>query len=51
MNAYAVQRLDAKVTRLGVVLIPDGTPNEAEGVLNPASARTRDGSLVLYPRV
>jgi predicted GH43/DUF377 family glycosyl hydrolase len=51
MNAPAVQRLDVKVTRLGVVLIPDGTPNEAEGVLNPASARTRDGALVLYPRV
>jgi predicted GH43/DUF377 family glycosyl hydrolase len=51
MNAHAVQRFDPKVTRLGVVLIPDGSPNEAEGVLNPASARTRDGSLVLYPRV
>jgi predicted GH43/DUF377 family glycosyl hydrolase len=51
MNAHAVERLDATVTRLGVVLTPDGSPNEADGVLNPASARTRDGQLVLYPRV
>jgi predicted GH43/DUF377 family glycosyl hydrolase len=51
MNANAVERFDATVTRLGVVLSPDGSPNEAEGVLNPASARTRDGALLLYPRV
>jgi predicted GH43/DUF377 family glycosyl hydrolase len=51
MNAQAVQRFDATVTRLGVVLAPDGSANEAEGVLNPASARTRDGALLLYPRV
>lgn len=30
--------------------MPDGDPSEAEGVLNPASARTRDGALLLYPR-
>ena len=40
----------AEVTRLGAVLVPDGDPREAEGVLNPASARTRDGRLLLYPR-
>jgi predicted GH43/DUF377 family glycosyl hydrolase len=51
MNAHAVQQLDATVSRLGVVLTPDGSPSEAEGVLNPASARLRDGSLLLYPRV
>ncbi len=51
MNAQLVQRFDATVTRLGVVLTPDGSPAEAEGVLNPASARTRDGGLLLYPRV
>jgi predicted GH43/DUF377 family glycosyl hydrolase len=50
MNAHAVA-LNATVTRLGVVLTPDGSPNEAEGVLNPASARGRDGTLILYPRV
>jgi predicted GH43/DUF377 family glycosyl hydrolase len=51
MNAHAAQRFDAAITRLGVVLTPDGSLNEAEGVLNPASARTRDGGLLLYPRV
>lgn len=50
-NAQALARFNATVTRLGVVLTPDGSANEAEGVLNPASARTRDGALVLYPRV
>ena len=37
--------------RLGVVMIPDpGRPEEAWGVLNPASARAPDGELYLYPR-
>lgn len=40
----------AELERLGPVLSPDGDPREANGVLNPASARTRDGRLVLYPR-
>jgi predicted GH43/DUF377 family glycosyl hydrolase len=31
-------------------MTPDGDPSEVEGVLNPACARTRDGSLLLYPR-
>ncbi len=51
MNAHVAQQIKATVTRLGVVLAPDGSPNEVEGVLNPASTRTRDGSLLLYPRV
>jgi len=51
MNLHVVQRFEATVTRLGVALAPDGSANEVEGVLNPASARTRDGSLLLYPRV
>jgi predicted GH43/DUF377 family glycosyl hydrolase len=42
--------MHAAVERLGPVLVPDGDPNEVEGVLNPASARTRDGDLLLYPR-
>lgn len=29
---------------------PDGSPEEAGGVLNPACARTPDGDLLLYPR-
>jgi predicted GH43/DUF377 family glycosyl hydrolase len=36
--------------RRGIVLEPNGDPSECEGVLNPASARTRDGKLLLYPR-
>lgn len=38
--------------RLGVVMEPEpGNPTEAEGVLNPAAARGRDGSLYLFPRL
>jgi predicted GH43/DUF377 family glycosyl hydrolase len=36
---------------LGTVLEPDGEPNEAEGVLNPACARAPGGELLLYPRL
>ncbi len=32
------------------MLSPDGSPEEIEGVLNPASAIGRDGELLLYPR-
>jgi len=51
MIASSLARFDTTITRLGIVLSPDGSPQEAEGVLNPASARDRDGRLVLYPRV
>lgn len=37
--------------RLGIVLAPDGSDREAEGVLNPAIARDRDGALLMYPRM
>jgi predicted GH43/DUF377 family glycosyl hydrolase len=38
--------------RLGVVMEADpGDPREAWGVLNPASARGRDGELYLFPRL
>jgi beta-1,2-mannobiose phosphorylase / 1,2-beta-oligomannan phosphorylase len=43
-------RFDGTVTRLGIVLRPDGSPYEKEGVLNPAGATARDGTLMLYPR-
>ncbi|MBI3476355.1 MAG: glycosidase [Acidobacteria bacterium] len=37
--------------RLGIVMEPEpGNPMEVEGVLNPASARGRDGQLYLFPR-
>jgi predicted GH43/DUF377 family glycosyl hydrolase len=50
MEERALESIDSRVTRLGVVLRPNGEPAEAEGVLNPASARSRDGKLLLYPR-
>ncbi len=43
--------LDPRVTRLGIVLEPNGDPSEAEGVLNPGAVRSRNGTLLLYPRV
>ncbi|HXM06816.1 MAG TPA: hypothetical protein VN936_05100, partial [Candidatus Acidoferrum sp.] len=49
-NGAAIVTFDAAVARLGPVLVPDADPAEAEGVLNPASARTREGELLLYPR-
>jgi beta-1,2-mannobiose phosphorylase / 1,2-beta-oligomannan phosphorylase len=42
--------LDVNVERLGLVLEPNGDESEAEGILNPASARMRSGELLLYPR-
>src|ERR1700761_7373765 len=42
--------LDIRVDRLGPVLEPDGSPNEAGGVLNPAATRAPGGELLLYPR-
>ena len=41
-----------QLQRLGVVMEPEpGNPMEAEGVLNPASARGPDGHLYLFPRL
>ncbi|MFC3687610.1 glycosidase [Aquipuribacter hungaricus] len=41
-----------RLTRVGTVMQPDpGEPDEAEGVLNPASGRTPDGVLHLLPRL
>jgi predicted GH43/DUF377 family glycosyl hydrolase len=50
MESNAIASLDTRVTRLGVVLEPNGAPSEAEGVLNPAVTRSRDGKLLIYPR-
>lgn len=41
---------EVRVTRLGVVVSPNGSPQEAEGVLNPAFVVSRDGERFLYPR-
>ncbi len=41
-----------QLQRLGVVMEPElGNPLEVGGVLNPASARGRDGQLYLFPRL
>ena len=41
-----------QLQRLGLVMEPDpGNPQEAEGVLNPAAIRGRDGQLYLFPRL
>lgn len=41
-----------RLTRAGVVMEPDPSrPEEAEGVLNPGSGRTPDGTLYLLPRL
>src|SRR5260370_17586962 len=41
-----------RLERVGVVMEPlPGEPREVEGVLNPASARGRDGGLYLFPRL
>ncbi len=40
------------IERIGVLMTADATdPNEAWGVLNPASARGRDGHIYLFPRL
>jgi predicted GH43/DUF377 family glycosyl hydrolase len=50
MTTTAIARFDSTVRRLGTVLEPDGDPNEAEGVLNPACTRAPGGELLMYPR-
>lgn len=48
----AVSAPPYRLERLGIVMEPlPGEPREAEGVLNPASARARDGTLYLFPRI
>jgi beta-1,2-mannobiose phosphorylase / 1,2-beta-oligomannan phosphorylase len=51
MALDALTRFEGTIARLGVVLSPDSSPQEAEGVLNPASATARDGTFLLYPRM
>ena len=51
METGALSSLPVSLTRLGVALESSGDATEYEGVLNPACTRTRDGKLLLYPRV
>jgi predicted GH43/DUF377 family glycosyl hydrolase len=50
MHERTIPTLETRIARLGVALEPSGVPEDVEGVLNPASARSRDGVLLLYPR-
>ena len=43
--------LSVTCRRLGVVMEPDGSPGEVEGVLNPGVVRDRHNELLLYPRM
>ena len=41
-----------QLRRLGMIMEPEpGSPQEVEGVLNPAAARGPDGKLYLFPRM
>ncbi|MFY9779836.1 MAG: hypothetical protein WAJ85_04915 [Candidatus Baltobacteraceae bacterium] len=51
MEGPAIASLEVRVNRLGVVLEHDADPLDAAGILNPATARTREGKLLLYPRM
>jgi predicted GH43/DUF377 family glycosyl hydrolase/nucleotide-binding universal stress UspA family protein len=51
VRSRSVEQL-LKLRRLGIIMTPDrGRDEEAWGVLNPASARSREGELYLFPRV
>jgi predicted GH43/DUF377 family glycosyl hydrolase len=49
-SLQTLAQFEGTITRLGIVQSPDGSPEEIEGVLNPASAIARDGTSLLYPR-
>ena len=44
-------RVVTDVKRLGIVMEPDGSALEIEGVLNPALTRGRNNELIMYARV
>jgi hypothetical protein len=46
-----LDKLAPRVSRHGAVLEPNGSPAEAGGILNPAAVRSREGALLLYPRL
>lgn len=51
MDPVVITSLASRVTRLGIVLEPNGDASESEGILNPAAVRARNGKLLLYPRM
>jgi predicted GH43/DUF377 family glycosyl hydrolase len=46
----ALEQLQVRADRLGIVLVPDGDATEAGGILNPAATRAPGGELLIYPR-
>lgn len=49
---HTVTAFPYALERLGVIMSPEpGNPLEVEGVLNPATARSADGELYIYPRL
>jgi beta-1,2-mannobiose phosphorylase / 1,2-beta-oligomannan phosphorylase len=51
MHAMTADTLVPRFTRLGTILQENAKTDEWTGVLNPACARLRDGTLLLYPRM
>jgi beta-1,2-mannobiose phosphorylase / 1,2-beta-oligomannan phosphorylase len=52
LSAQSVSAIPYALRRLGVVMTPElDDEMEAEGVLNPASGRTKDGRVHLLPRL
>jgi predicted GH43/DUF377 family glycosyl hydrolase len=52
VSSISSQQFPYALERIGTVMTPaEGDPNEAEGVLNPASGRGPDGTLYLLPRI
>jgi predicted GH43/DUF377 family glycosyl hydrolase len=49
IEQYAT-RVAAEVERLGIVMEPNGSALEVEGVLNPGTVRGREAELLMYPR-
>lgn len=50
MKTWMIDTLGASVERMGIALDSNGDASEVEGVLNPATTRSRDGTLLMYPR-
>ena len=46
-----MQATEVSYRRCGIVMSPNGSALEAEGVLNPAITRDRNGTLLMYARM
>jgi beta-1,2-mannobiose phosphorylase / 1,2-beta-oligomannan phosphorylase len=51
MTQCDLDTLETQATRHGTILEPANSAAEAGGILNPAAVRTRQGALLLYPRL